>query len=100
MSAEWIKGVQKSNQHIILMQIYRDKLPIVADVMKQPAFPTASWHLEPTSSGLLPVAHGRGGPLKISWEIHGSGPVKLVVRCLYLTFMFLTTGCTVPQASR
>lgn len=61
------------------MNPYRDELPIVADVIKQPAFPTASWNLEPTSSGLLPVAQGRGGPLRISWEIHGSGPVRLVV---------------------
>lgn len=59
---------------------HRDKLPLVADVLKHSAFPTATWNLEPTRSGLLPVAEGRGGPLKISWEIHGSGPVKIIVR--------------------
>ncbi|KAJ4397366.1 glycylpeptide N-tetradecanoyltransferase [Gnomoniopsis smithogilvyi] len=55
-----------------------DKLPLVPQVMKHPAFPTADWNLEPTRSGRLPVAQGRGGPLKIAWEIHGSGPVRLV----------------------
>ncbi|KAF3764637.1 alpha/beta-hydrolase [Cryphonectria parasitica EP155] len=55
-----------------------DKLPLVADVLKHPAFPTATWNLEPTKSGRLPVAEGRGGPLKIAWEVHGSGPVRLV----------------------
>ncbi|PSR87156.1 Alpha/Beta hydrolase protein [Coniella lustricola] len=55
-----------------------DTLPPVTQVQQHPAFVTATWRLEPTRSGLLPVAQGRGGPLKISWEIHGSGPVKLV----------------------
>lgn len=59
---------------------HRDKLPIVADILKHPAFPTATWNLEPTRNGLLPVAEGRGGPLRISWEIHGSGPIKIIVR--------------------
>ncbi|CAN8101034.1 unnamed protein product [Discula destructiva] len=54
------------------------KLPSVSEVMKHPAFPTATWNLEPTKSGRLPVAQGRGGPLKIAWEIHGSGPIRLV----------------------
>ncbi|ROV89148.1 hypothetical protein VSDG_08864 [Cytospora chrysosperma] len=54
-----------------------EQLPTVAQVLQHPAFPTATWHLEPTRSGLLPVAEGRGGPLKISWEIHGEGPIKL-----------------------
>ncbi|KAI7781105.1 alpha/beta hydrolase [Diaporthe eres] len=54
------------------------QLPLVSDVLKHPAFPTATWHLEPTRAGLLPVAEGRGGPLKISWAIHGHGSVKMV----------------------
>ncbi|KUI70423.1 Putative aminoacrylate hydrolase RutD [Cytospora mali] len=53
------------------------QLPTIADVLQHPAFPTATWQLEPTRSGLLPVAEGRGGPLNISWEIHGEGPVKI-----------------------
>ncbi|KAI1404391.1 alpha/beta-hydrolase [Hypoxylon fuscum] len=52
--------------------------PSIEDVAESPAFPTAIWQLEPHQSGLLPVAAGRGGPLNISWEVHGDGPVKLV----------------------
>lgn len=47
--------------------------------MNLPAFPTSFWHLEPHREGILPVAAGRGGPIGISWEIHGEGPVKMVV---------------------
>ncbi|KAM7207901.1 hypothetical protein V8F20_001695 [Naviculisporaceae sp. PSN 640] len=53
-------------------------LPTVAETLKHPAFPTAIWNLEPDKSGLTPVAEGRGGPLKISWEIHGHGPIKIL----------------------
>ncbi|KAI0829565.1 alpha/beta-hydrolase [Hypoxylon sp. FL0890] len=53
--------------------------PSVEDVVKNPAFPTAVWQLEPHQSGLLPVAAERGGPLNISWEVHGDGPVKLIL---------------------
>ncbi|KAI2463488.1 alpha/beta-hydrolase [Annulohypoxylon bovei var. microspora] len=53
--------------------------PSVEDVAKSPAFPTAMWQLEPHQAGLLPVAIGRGGPIDISWEVHGDGPVKLIL---------------------
>ncbi|KAI1371878.1 alpha/beta-hydrolase [Hypoxylon crocopeplum] len=55
--------------------------PSVEDVVKSPAFPTAMWQLEPHKSGLLPVAAGRGGPLNVSWEVHGDGPLKLIFIC-------------------
>lgn len=71
------------------MLLYRAQLPTVADVLKHPAFPTAVWNLEPTESGRLPVAQGRGGPLDIAWEIHGSGPIKIVVCFLPLSLIFL-----------
>ena len=64
-----------------MLTVYRDAFPLVTDVLKHPAFPTAIWALEPTRSGLLPVADGRGGPFKVSWEIHGEGPVRVVVSC-------------------
>lgn len=54
-------------------------VPTVAETLRHPAFPTAIWQLEPDRKGLAPVAEGRGGPFNISWEIHGSGPVKLVL---------------------
>ncbi|KAK4121929.1 alpha/beta-hydrolase [Parathielavia appendiculata] len=53
------------------------KVPTVAETLKHPAYPTAIWNLEPDRKGLVPVAEGRGGPLNISWEIHGAGPIKL-----------------------
>ncbi|KAI0595496.1 Alpha/Beta hydrolase protein [Biscogniauxia sp. FL1348] len=56
-------------------------LPTVEEVVKSEAFPTTIWQLEPHRSGLLPVAAGRGGPLNISWEVHGDGPIKLIFIC-------------------
>ncbi|EFX05997.1 alpha beta hydrolase fold family [Grosmannia clavigera kw1407] len=53
-------------------------LSTVEEVLKHPSYPDATFNLKPTSSGLLPVAEGRGGPLKIGWEIHGSGPIRMV----------------------
>ncbi|KAI3322638.1 alpha/beta-hydrolase [Xylariaceae sp. AK1471] len=55
-------------------------LPSVDEVVKADAFPTAIWQLDPHQEGMLPVAVGRGGPFSIHWEVHGNGPVKLVVR--------------------
>ncbi|KAH6847537.1 Alpha/Beta hydrolase protein [Chaetomium sp. MPI-CAGE-AT-0009] len=53
-------------------------VPTVAETIRHPAFPTALWDLEPDRKGLAPVAHGRGGPFNISWEIHGVGPTRLI----------------------
>ncbi|KAI1660033.1 alpha/beta-hydrolase [Daldinia decipiens] len=53
--------------------------PSVEEVSKSPAFPTAIWRLQPHQCGLLPVAAERGGPLSISWEVHGEGPIKLIL---------------------
>ncbi|KAI2604342.1 alpha/beta-hydrolase [Hypoxylon fragiforme] len=54
-------------------------LPSLTEVANSPAFPTALWQLEPHQTGLLPVATARGGPFKISWEVHGDGPIKLIL---------------------
>ncbi len=54
-------------------------LPTIAETLTHPAFPTAIWDLKPDRQGLTPVAEGRGGPINISWEIHGVGPTKLIV---------------------
>ncbi|RGP79594.1 hypothetical protein FLONG3_2342 [Fusarium longipes] len=54
-------------------------LPSVEETLNHPAYPTTLWALEPTSQGKLSVAEGRGGPVGIAWEIHGEGPVKLVL---------------------
>lgn len=53
--------------------------PTVEETLKHPAYPTAIWKLVPHKKGRAPVAEGRGGPFNIGWEIHGSGPTKLVV---------------------
>lgn len=71
--------------------------PSIEEVSKSPAFPTAIWKLEPHQSGFLPVAAGRGGPLNISWEVHGDGPMKLIVSnpgylpCIKHVFRYLYT---------
>ncbi|RDA93228.1 hypothetical protein CP533_6500 [Ophiocordyceps camponoti-saundersi (nom. inval.)] len=49
----------------------------VEETVNHPSFPGAVWSLEPTSSGKTKVGQDRGGPLRIAWEIHGSGPIKL-----------------------
>ncbi|KAI1653125.1 alpha/beta-hydrolase [Daldinia decipiens] len=56
-------------------------MPYIPDVVESPAFSTAMWQLEPHQSGLLPVAVGRDGPVNISWEVHGDGPIKLILLC-------------------
>jgi hypothetical protein len=53
--------------------------PDVATILAHPSYPDTIWKLTPTQSGQLPVAAGRGGPFKIDWEVHGSGPIKMIV---------------------
>jgi glycylpeptide N-tetradecanoyltransferase len=62
-------------------------MPTVAETLKHPAFPTAIWNLSPTRTGKLPVAAGRGGPFNISWEVHGSGPIKILVSVCAIPFI-------------
>lgn len=57
----------------------KNAVPTVADTLRHPAYPSAVWDLEPTRSGLLPVAEGRGGPFNIHWEVHGEGPIQLAL---------------------
>jgi len=56
-----------------------DQRPTVAEVLAHEAYPDTIWDLTPTQSGLLPVAADRGGPINISWQVHGHGDIKLVV---------------------
>jgi hypothetical protein len=69
----------KSHLHAMRRSRIRS-LPSIEETLNHPAYPTTLWALEPTSQGKLAVAEGRGGPVGIAWEIHGEGPVKLVVR--------------------
>lgn len=50
-----------------------------AEVEAHPEFPHVTWRLEPAQKGKVPVAAGRGGPLDIAYEVHGHGPVHIVV---------------------
>ena len=55
-------------------------MPLTAAQLTQhPAFDTVIWHLKPTKKGKCAVAHGRRGPIDIAYEIHGTGPIRLVV---------------------
>lgn len=49
--------------------------------MQHPAFATTRWELVPERQGLLPVAAARGGPIDIAWEVHGTGPRRLLLIC-------------------
>ncbi|KAK8069469.1 hypothetical protein PG994_006085 [Apiospora phragmitis] len=55
------------------------RFPTIAQITRHPAFETAVWKLRPHQSGLLPVGATRGGPYNISWEIHGNGPIKVML---------------------
>ncbi|KJK73902.1 hypothetical protein H634G_10808 [Metarhizium anisopliae BRIP 53293] len=43
--------------------------PSVEETTNHPAYKGTVWKLKPHSSGHLPVAKGRGGPLNIYWEL-------------------------------
>lgn len=51
----------------------------VAEVIQHPEFRHALLDLTPTRKGKVQVAEGRGGPFGIAYEIHGHGPLHLVV---------------------
>lgn len=54
--------------------------PMTADQLRaHPEYDHTIWHLEPEKSGTLPVANGRGGPINIAYEVHGTGDRHLVV---------------------
>lgn len=52
-----------------------------AEIIDHPEFAHVIWPLKPAKKGKVAVAKGRGGPIQISYEIHGNGPTKLVVGC-------------------
>lgn len=60
----------------------------VEEIQQHPEYPYTNWPLEAKKKGKLDVAHGRGGPLKIAWEVHGDGPIKLVVCLLESSFVY------------
>jgi hypothetical protein len=50
-----------------------------AEIVNHPEFKTVTWNLKPSAKGEVNVAEGRGGPIKIAYEVHGTGPLHLVV---------------------
>lgn len=53
--------------------------PTAAEILAHTAYPDAVWKLIPTQQGKLDVGVGRGGPVGIDWEVHGTGRKKIVV---------------------
>ena len=50
-----------------------------AEILRHPAFQHVIHSLPPTKKDTLSVAKDRGGSFNISYEIHGIGPIHLVV---------------------
>jgi hypothetical protein len=53
--------------------------PSTEETAMHPAYPTAIWQFEPHQKGKLATTLLRGSPVNIAWEIHGDGPIKLMV---------------------
>lgn len=64
----------------MILTMSRNPFPSAEETINHPAYPGAVWNLEPHKKGLLPCAKDRGGPVNISWEVHGDGPRKIIVR--------------------
>ncbi|KAK5708534.1 hypothetical protein LTR17_020620 [Elasticomyces elasticus] len=50
----------------------------VDEVLKHPEFPHTNWDLKAEKEEKIDVAAGRGGPFKLSYELHGHGPRKII----------------------
>lgn len=55
------------------------RFPSIDETLNHPAYPGAKWDLIPDSQGKASVAKDRSGPIDIAWQIHGHGPIKIVV---------------------
>ena len=50
------------------------------EIYEHPEFENVFWDLKSAKKGKVTVANGRrGGPVQLAYEIHGEGPIKLVV---------------------
>lgn len=56
--------------------------PTIEHVKTHPAFDTALWNLRPSQSGIVLAGQGITYPAKVSWEIHGHGPIRVIVRLI------------------
>ncbi|EGX89397.1 glycylpeptide N-tetradecanoyltransferase [Cordyceps militaris CM01] len=55
------------------------RFPSLDETLNHPGFPGAKWDLIPDSQGKASVAKDRSGPIDISWQMHGHGPIKIVL---------------------
>jgi hypothetical protein len=59
--------------------------PMTAEaLLKHPEYDYAIWDLKPVQKGKVAAANGRGGPIDIAYEVHGSGDKHMVVSLLYI----------------
>ena len=59
---------------------------LASELLEHPEFGSLFWDLKPARKGSVTVAEGRrGGPLRLTYEIHGEGAIKLVVGLMYIT---------------
>ena len=71
------------------------------DIVVHPEFPYVNWNLAPTRKERIVIARGRGGPFRIAYEIHGKGPIHMVVSLrlhvlLFPWFLPVDTSSTFP----
>ena len=71
------------------IDVLYERAPLTAaELSRHPEFDQVVWDLKPAKKGKVTVAEGRwGGPININYEIHGNGPVLLVVRFRLLLFL-------------
>lgn len=61
------------------------KLPSLDTISKESAFANTNWQLQPHRNGLLKVGAGRERqPYEFCWEVHGEGPIKVVVGAMLI----------------
>ena len=71
-----------------------------AEIVKHPGFQYVVWDLPAASKGKVPVANARGGPFDIAYEIHGNGPIHLVVsRPLSRALINMSSSCSIDRTS-
>lgn len=50
-----------------------------AQILVHPGYQGVIWDLKPTTSGKCSVGADRGGPFDLAYEIHGNGPIHMIV---------------------
>jgi hypothetical protein len=75
--------------------------PMTAEQLQQhPEYNHTIWDLKPEKKGKVTVANGRGGPIDIAYEVHGSGDRHLVVSLLLLLYIWFSSAATPPSPNQ